>query len=52
MRRESSISAGVVYLDRHRRIDLFVLTAREFERFAGEGNALLREVLSHGLELL
>jgi predicted nucleotidyltransferase len=33
-------------------VDLFVLTAQEFERYAREGHPLLREALDHGCDLL
>ncbi len=33
-------------------VDLFVLTAQEFERYEREKHPLLREVLAHGRDLL
>lgn len=33
-------------------LDLIVLTAAEFERHTAEGHPLLREVLTHGVDLL
>ena len=33
-------------------VDVFVLTAQELERYASEGNPLLREALGHGRDLL
>ena len=33
-------------------VDVFVLTAQELERYASEGDPLLREALTHGRDLL
>jgi predicted nucleotidyltransferase len=33
-------------------VDLFVLTTQELERYASEGNPLVREALEHGRNLL